>query len=120
MAKVTGLGGAFVRAADPKALYAWYEKHLGISAPHGSFVFPKETQRASIAVAFFPKTSNHFPLSQPAMLNFQVDDLDGLLDKLQGAGVVVDPKREDSEYGRFGWFTDPQGNRVELYQPPKD
>ena len=45
MARVTGLGGAFLRANDPKALYAWYEKHLGITSPHGSFVFPKETQR---------------------------------------------------------------------------
>lgn len=120
MAKVTGLGGAFVRATDPKALYAWYEKHLGISAPHGSYVFPKETQRADIAVAFFAKTSDYFPVSQPAMLNFQVDDLDGLLDKLQAAGVNVDPKRDNHEYGRFGWFTDPEGNRVELWQPPRD
>ena len=120
MAKVTGLGGAFVRVADPKALYAWYEKHLEISAPHGSFVFPKETQRADIAVSFFAKTSDYFPVSQPAMLNFQVDDLDGVLDKLQAAGADVDPKREDSDYGRFGWFTDPEGNRVELWQPPKD
>ena len=120
MAKVTGLGGAFIRVADPQALYAWYEKHLGISAPYGSFVFSKDDLCADVAVAFFAKTSEKFPVSQPAMLNFQVDDLDGLLDKLQGAGVVVDPKREDSEYGRFGWFTDPQGNLVELYQPPKD
>lgn len=120
MAKIIGLGGAFVRVADPKALYAWYEKHLGISAPHGSFVLPKDDLRADVAVAFFTKTSAHFPVSQPAMLNFQVDDLDGLLDKLQAAGVVVDPKRDDSEYGRFGWITDPEGNRVELYQPPKD
>jgi predicted enzyme related to lactoylglutathione lyase len=117
MAKVTGIGGAFLRAANPKALYAWYEKHLGISAPHGSFTFPKETQRASIAVAFFPKDSEYFPRTQPAMLNFQVDDLDALLDQLVAAGVSVDPKRDKHEYGSFGWFTDPEGNRVELWQP---
>jgi predicted enzyme related to lactoylglutathione lyase len=116
MAKVTGLGGAFLRVADPKALYAWYEKHLGIGGEHG-FIFPHETQKASIAVSFFPKTSDYFPVTQPAMLNFQVDDLDGLLDKLIAAGVKVDPKREDYEYGRFGWFEDPAGNRVELWQP---
>jgi predicted enzyme related to lactoylglutathione lyase len=51
------------------------------------------------------------------MLNFQVDDLDAVLDKLSSAGVVVDPNRESSEYGRFGWFTDPEGNRVELWEP---
>ncbi|MGC2661517.1 MAG: VOC family protein [Bryobacteraceae bacterium] len=119
MAKVTGLGGAFVRTDDPQALYAWYEKHLGIASTYGSFLFAKETQREHIAVAFFPRSSNYFPESQPAMLNFQVDDLDALLDQLSAAGVVVDPKREQSEYGRFGWFTDPQGNRVELWQPPE-
>ncbi len=118
MAQVTGLGGAFVRANDPKALYAWYEKHLGISSePHGCFTFPHETQRAQIAVAFFAKSSDYFPVSQPAMLNFQVEDLDALLEKLIAAGVPVDPKREDYDYGRFGWFTDPEGNRVELWQP---
>ena len=118
MAKVTGLGGAFLRADDPKALYAWYEKHLGIAGGEGGFTFPQETQRAVIAVAFFPRSSNYFPTSQPAMLNFQVDNLDALLDNLSAAGVQVDLKRDDSDYGRFGWFTDPEGNRVELWQPP--
>jgi predicted enzyme related to lactoylglutathione lyase len=116
MAKITGLGGAFVRVADPKALYAWYATHLGIGA-EGGFVFPAETQRASIAVSFFKKTSDYFPVTQPAMLNFQVDDLDGVLAQLRAAGATVDPKVEDTEYGRFGWFVDPEGNRVELWQP---
>jgi predicted enzyme related to lactoylglutathione lyase len=116
MAKVTGLGGAFLRANDPKALYAWYEKHLGISSSYG-FSFPHETQRASIAVAFFPRSSDYFPTSQPAMLNFQVDDLDAVLQNLTAAGVSVDAKREEADYGRFGWFTDPEGNKVELWQP---
>jgi predicted enzyme related to lactoylglutathione lyase len=119
MAKVTGLGGAFLRAKDPKALYAWYEEHLGIPSGEGCFTFPAETQRASIAVAFFPKSSDYFPVSQPAMLNFQVDDLDGIFKKLTDAGVEVDPKRQDADYGRFGWFTDPEGNRVELWEPAK-
>jgi predicted enzyme related to lactoylglutathione lyase len=118
MPKITGFGGAFVRADDPKALYAWYEKHLGLPNTFGSFIFKTETQRGKIAVAFFARTSNHFPLEQPAMLNFQVDDLDAILDNLSAEGVTVDPKREASEYGRFGWFTDPEGNRVELWQPP--
>ena len=120
MAKITGIGGAFLRVEDPKALYAWYAEHLGVTAPHGCFVFDKEEQRASVAVTFFSKSSKYFPPSQPAMLNFQVDDLDAILDKLTAAGVEVDPKRDEHEYGRFGWFTDPEGNRVELWQPAAD
>jgi predicted enzyme related to lactoylglutathione lyase len=117
MAKVTGMGGAFLRAKDPKALYAWYQQHLGINYADGCFVFPHEVQRAYTIVAFFANDSKYFPPSQPIMLNFQVDDLDAVLDKLSSAGISVDPKREDYEYGRFGWFTDPEGNRVELWQP---
>jgi len=108
MAKITGLGGAFLRVNDPKKLCAWYD---------GSFSFPAADQRGRIAVAFFSKTSDYFPVTQPAMLNFQVDDLDAVLDHLVSAGVPVDSKREDSDYGRFGWFTDPEGNRIELWQP---
>jgi predicted enzyme related to lactoylglutathione lyase len=103
MARVTGLGGAFLRADDPKALYDWYGKHLGIASPDGCFSFPREVQRACIAVAFFPKSSEYFPVSQPAMLNFQVDDLDAVLERISAAGASVDP----GDYGRFGWFTDP-------------
>ena len=117
MANITGLGGAFVRADNPKALYAWYEQHLGLGSPKGCFIFTSETQRASIAVTFFPRSSEYFPSTQPAMLNFQVDNLDAVLDKLAAAGIPVDPKRETYGYGRFGWFTDPEGNRVELWEP---
>jgi catechol 2,3-dioxygenase-like lactoylglutathione lyase family enzyme len=87
-------------------------------APTDVFSFPREVQRAYIAVAFFLKSSEYFPLSQPAMLNFQVDNLDAVLERLSAAGASVDPRREDYDFGRFGWFTDPEGNRVELCQPP--
>jgi predicted enzyme related to lactoylglutathione lyase len=117
MAQATGIGGAFVRAKDPEALYAWYEKHLGLQRQHGCFTFEAAQQRGATVVAFFSKDSNHFPVSQPAMLNFQVDDLDALLDALIAAGVEVDAKRDHADYGNFGWFTDPEGNRVELWQP---
>jgi predicted enzyme related to lactoylglutathione lyase len=119
MAKVTGLGGAFVRAADPKALYAWYEKHLGVSSPCGRFFFRSRRSGLTLRSAFFPKSSDYFPVSQPAMLNFQLRDLDGVLERLKAAGAVVDPKTENSQYGRFGWLDDPEGNRVELWQPPE-
>ncbi|MGA7525293.1 MAG: VOC family protein [Acidobacteriaceae bacterium] len=117
MAQATGMGGVFLRARDPEALYAWYEKHLGLPKAEGCFAFPAERQRAVITLAFFPQASDYFPGNQPTMLNFQVDDLDAVLDGLIAAGVSVDPKRESFDYGRFGWFTDPEGNRVELWQP---
>ena len=100
MARATGIGGVFLRSRDPKALYAWYEKHLGLPMAHGSFSFPAENERAVIAFAFFSEKDAYFPPSQPVMLNFQVD-----------------PKRDSADYGKFGWFTDPEGNRVELWQP---
>lgn len=117
MAHVTGFGGAFLRAADPVALTNWYQQHLGMPSEYGAFLFPAANQRAKSTVCFFPQQDSYFPTTQPAMLNFQVDDLDALLDQLQASGVSVEPKREALPYGRFGWFTDPEGNRVELWQP---
>jgi predicted enzyme related to lactoylglutathione lyase len=100
-----------VRADNPEALYAWYEKHLGISSPHGSLLFAQETQRAYIAVAFFPRSAKYLPVSQPAMLDFQVDDLNGVLEKLSAAGVSVDAKREEYDYGRFWMVYRPRGKQ---------
>jgi predicted enzyme related to lactoylglutathione lyase len=90
---------------------------LAFPVLHGSFLFAHETQRACVAVAFFPRSSKYFPVSQPAMLNFQMDELNGVLEKLSAAGVSVDAKREECDYGRFGWIADPEGNKVELWQP---
>lgn len=121
MAKATGLGGVFLRARSPQALYAWYAQHLGLPpASEGGFVLSTEGQHAPIAFAFFPQDADYFPTSQPAMINFQVDDLDALLDRLVAAGVEVDSRREACDFGKFGWFVDPEGNRVELWQPPEE
>ncbi len=117
MSSVTGFGGAFLRSDDPEALYTWYEQNLGLTRTHGCFVFPVASQRGSIAFTFFKQTDSYFPTSQPAMVNLQVDDLDSILDRLLAAGVTVHPKRDTYSFGKFGWFTDPQGNRVELWQP---
>ena len=117
MARAMGIGGAFLRADDPEALYVWYEKHLGLKRREGCWMFEAAGQRGPVVVSFFPRGSDYFPVSQPAMLNFQVDDLDTVLDGLIAAGVEVDPKRERYDYGSFGWFTDPEKNRVELWQP---
>ncbi|HTV16823.1 MAG TPA: VOC family protein [Acidobacteriaceae bacterium] len=117
MPQATGIGGVFLRARDPKALYAWYEKHLGLAASQGFISIPAEHERAKITLAFFSEKSAYFPVAQPAMINLQVDDLDALLTKLASDGVTVDPKRDSYDFGKFGWITDPEGNRVELWQP---
>ena len=126
MAKVTGLGGAFLRAEDPKALYAWYEQHLGVPSPNGSFVFSRETQRADIAVAFFAKSSAYFPVSQPAMLNFQVDDVEAAVNELGKRGVHFEKYEGEIETDEKGihrnggpsiaWFKDPAGNILSVLE----
>ena len=118
MASITGFGGIFLRANDPKALYQWYERHLGlVKSDGGSFSFPVPTQHTEVVFALFKQDDAYFPPEQKAMMNLQVDDLDGVLDRLRDEGVMVDPKRESYDFGRFGWIIDPEGNRVELWQP---
>ncbi len=75
------------------------------------------TQHAQVVFALFKQDNAYFPSAQKAMINLQVDDLDGVLDRLIDEGVTVDSKRESYDFGKFGWITDPEGNRVELWQP---
>lgn len=118
MASVTGFGGAFLRADDPEALADWYAERLGLPRTHGVFELAQSAERAPVVLAFFARDEASFPVGQPVMLNLQVDDLDGVLNGLAAAGVPVDPDRPSHDgIGRFGWFTDPEGNRVELWQP---
>lgn len=117
MASVTGFGGVFLRANDPKALYQWYGQHLGLVKGEGAWGFPAPAQGTQVIFALFKQEDAYFPQAQKVMLNLQVDDLDGLLDRLIAEGVTVDPKRETYDFGKFGWITDPEGNRVELWQP---
>jgi predicted enzyme related to lactoylglutathione lyase len=117
MAAITGFGGIFLRADDPKALYQWYEQHLGLVKADGAFSFPTPTAHPQVVFALFKPDNDYFPPAQKAMINLQVDDLDGLLDQLIAAGVAVDPKRDSYDFGKFGWLADPEGNRVELWQP---
>jgi predicted enzyme related to lactoylglutathione lyase len=117
MASITGFGGIFLRAKDAKALYGWYERHLGLVKFEGAYGFPAPTQHPQVIFSLFKQEDAYFPPTQKAMINLQVDDLDGLLDRLLAEGVAVHPKRETYNFGKFGWVTDPEGNRVELWQP---
>ena len=124
MGKVTGLGGVFFKCADPERMYAWYETHLGMKRDGGEFRFQwvdKDTGAAGMTVwALFKRDTKYFaPSDAPFMFNYRVDDLDGLLERLRAEGVKVDDRREDHDYGRFAWVMDPEGNRIELWEPPK-
>ena len=113
MAKAIGIGGVFFRAADTKALAAWYETHLGVT---GFW----EQEAGMTVFAPFKAATDYFPASKQWMINFRVDDIDGLIAQLQGAGIAVEtrPDEWDSpETGRFARIVDPDGNPVELWQP---
>ena len=119
MAKAVGVGGVFLKARDPEGLSRWYAVHLGIPAQGGGSLAFEGPESAGMTVfAHFPEATKYFGEgTQQVMVNFRVDDMDELLKQLTAAGVRIDPKREDHEYGRFAWIWDPEGNRVELWQP---
>ena len=123
MARATGIGGIFIRARDPDVLGAWYQRHLGVPYKHGfaKFVWRDDPDIDACTVwAPFDHGSTHFGShDQQAMINYRVDDLDGLLADLAAAGVEIAPERSEDETGRFAWITDPEGNRVELWEPPR-
>jgi len=123
--RVTGIGGIFFKAKDPKALVRWYRRHLGIHIEGTVAVFAwgagKDPQRKGHTIwSVFPSGSTYLGEGDARfMINYRVKDLGAFLEALRKAGVRVDPQMEDSPYGRFGWITDPEGNRIELWEPPK-
>lgn len=122
MARVTGIGGVFLKAKDPKAMAAWYAEHLGIKLEAWGGAKMRWTDEVpegtgTTAWMLFPATTTHFGGGpQTAMVNYRVDDLDGILERLAAAGARISGKQED-EFGRFAWAFDPEGNRFELWQP---
>ena len=118
MAQVTGIGGVFFKARDPKALAQWYARHLGIEL-HPAFDGAVFAGAGATVWSVFAADSDYFgSAAQRHMVNYRVDDLDAMLARLRAAGVAVDDRVEEGEQGRFGWATDPEGNRFELWQPP--
>jgi predicted enzyme related to lactoylglutathione lyase len=118
MGKAVGVGGVFLKAKDPKGLQAWYHENLGIPLSDGYTSFEGPEAQGTTTFSFFPEDTTYFGESgQRAMVNFRVDSLDEVMAKLEAAGARIDPKREDYGFGQFGWFWDPEGNRVELWEP---
>ncbi len=120
MQRVTGIGGIFFKARNPKELYAWYEKHLGLrrNAQTQVVVFGDSPGGQTIW-SLFPRNTKYFEPSQAAfMLNYRVDDLDAVVAALREEGIEI-LGREDYDYGRFAWIVDPEGNRIELWEPAK-
>ena len=115
--RVTGIGGVFFRAKDPKALARWYSEHLGIdSGLEGDTVWRQEAG-PTVWAPFAADTDYFGRPDQQTMVNFRVRDLGAMLEQLRRAGANVDERIEDHEYGRFGWASDPEGNRFELWEP---
>jgi len=119
MAKAIGIGGVFFRTKDPAGLLRWYGDALGLPVEaHGGSALFIEPVGASAVFATFPEDTDYFgPTGQTFMFNLRVDDLDGCLRAVAAAGGTVEPETMDESYGRFGWFSDPEGNRVELWEP---
>lgn len=116
MERVLGIGGYFLRAADPGALSAWYRENLGLDAGENGVWF--QDAGPTVFATFEPDTDYFGSRKQQMMLNFRVSDLDAMLAQLRdrGADVAVETEEMDG-VGRFGWVTDPEGNRIELWQP---
>ena len=126
MKRVTGIGGIFIKAQDTERMRDWYNRHLGIDiqAWGGTAFRWNDPERVepdggvTVWSLFKADTTYFAPSSAPFMVNYRVDDLHALLAALRAEGCSVDDKVEESEYGKFGWVMDPEGNRIELWQPP--
>ena len=122
MKRVTGIGGIFFKAQDPASLKQWYNTHLGIDAGQYGATFEwrdndDPTKSGQTVWSPFPADTKYFdPSKSSFMINYRVDDLGGLLAALRDEGVEVSEMQDDG-YGRFAWIADPEGNRIELWEP---
>ena len=119
--RILGIGGIFFKSEHPGPMRDWYARNLGlVDRGQGVMLHWRENdnpqQERMTVWAIFPAASKYFEPSQ-MMVNYIVDDLDALLERLSKAGVRIDPKRQDESYGRFAWIYDPDGNKIELWQP---
>ncbi|MFZ1971766.1 MAG: VOC family protein [Candidatus Acidiferrales bacterium] len=121
--RIIGIGGVFFKSADRDQMREWYSKHLGLADKGGGAMLPwrehDDPKKEHVTVwTIFPASTDYFgPGHAQFMINYIVDDLDALLDRLKQEGVKIDPKRMDESYGRFAWIYDLDGNKIELWQP---
>lgn len=125
MNRVTGIGGVFFKSRDPKALAEWYRVHLGMNVEAwGGVAFrwanPENPSGTGTTVwSPFKEDTGYFAPSQATfMINYRVADLHAVLAALRAEGCDVVDKVDESEYGKFGWVIDPEGNKLELWEPP--
>lgn len=110
MEKIAGIGGFFFRSKDSDALGKWYEKNFGVSMNW-------RQQEGPTAFVPFSLTTDYYPLEQHCMLNFRVNDMEAMLKQLKENEVKIDEKRQDDGIGKFAWVYDPEGNKIELWEP---
>lgn len=123
--RVTGIGGIFFKAKNPEVLREWYRKHLGLNIEDwGGLSFnwatpDKPNFQGQTVWSIFKDSTDYFaPSKSSFMINYVVENLDQVLEALRSEGCDVDDKTDASEFGKFGWVMDPEGNRIELWQPP--
>lgn len=120
MARITGIGGFFFRARDPDALNRWYGEHLGVvMADSHAYEDPGWFQDRGEAVVTAIATDSDLPgaADKTWAINFRVDDLDAMVGQLRAAGIAVEPHAESYPNGRFAELADPEGNRIQLWEP---
>ncbi len=121
--RIIGIGGVFFKSANRDQLREWYSKHLGLTDTGQGVMLPwrehDDPQKEHVTVwTVFPSSTKYLdPSPAPFMINYIVDDMDALLDRLKQEGVKIDPNRMDESYGRFAWIYDSDGNKIELWQP---
>jgi predicted enzyme related to lactoylglutathione lyase len=121
MKRVTGIGGLFFKTKDPAKIKEWYSRHLGIPADKYGASFEwrtEEGKKAATVWSPFSEASEYFnPSEKPFMFNYRVENLEELLKVLKEEGVTVVGNMETYDYGKFGWVMDPEGNKIELWEP---
>ena len=119
--RVTGLGGFFFKAKDPDKVKKWYNEHLGLNTDrYGCTFWWKDKEGNDCSTQWSPMnedTDYYKPSEQPFMMNFRVENLEELLKTLKEEGVQVVGEMETYDYGKFGWIMDPEGNKIELWEP---